>query len=278
MTSSLETILALATQGTYTAANNFLELFARYRRRQGLPASTTSFGLITDLGHQSTNSTTIALMARNRVLKVSEHQCLTLIEPAFLNNDVFSLDKAASPCMEAIEDPLSLVGTITCLDPAQMVAQGRAEIEGSSNIPRWYSDGRVSLVMRAFEDALRHQNEGAENNGKGRDDTSPVALLRKQFGELIKSDGSERKIAESFVVKALVDTVAEMLFIESSAVDPAKTVAHYGVDSLIAAELRNWFNTAFRAEISMLDLLDTRTSMRTLASMIVEGALAKAAS
>ena len=278
MTSSLETILALATQGTYTAANNFLELFARYRRRQGLPASTTSFGLITDLGYQSTNPTTIALMARNKVVKVSEHQCLTLIEPAFLNNDVFSTDKAAGPCMEAIEDPLSLVGTITCLDPAQMVAQGRTEIEGSSNIPRWYSDGRVSLVMRAFEDALRHQNEGAENNSKGRDDTSPVALLRKQFGELIKSDGPERKRAESFVVKALVDTVAEMLFIESSAVDPAKTVAHYGVDSLIAAELRNWFNTAFRAEISMLDLLDTRTSMRTLASMIVEGALVKAAS
>lgn len=47
------------------------------------------------------------------------------------------------------------------------------------------------------------------------------------------------------------------------------------LDSLIAAELRNWFNTAFGADISMRDLLDTRNTMRTLAATVVAEALHK---
>lgn len=44
------------------------------------------------------------------------------------------------------------------------------------------------------------------------------------------------------------------------------------MDSLIAAELRNWFNMAFGADIGMLDLLDTRNTMRTLAATVVAAA------
>ena len=50
MISSLGTVYAFPTQGTYVAANSFLEYFARYRRRCGLPASTVSLGFISDLG------------------------------------------------------------------------------------------------------------------------------------------------------------------------------------------------------------------------------------
>lgn len=40
-------------------------------------------------------------------------------------------------------------------------------------------------------------------------------------------------------------------------------------------ELRDWFNTAFGADISMLDLLDTRNTMRMLAATVVAAALHK---
>lgn len=74
---------------------------------------------------------------------------------------------------------------------------------------------------------------------------------------------------------AIVATVAGMLFVDAAGVDGGRTVVDYGVDSLIVAELRNRFNTAFGADISMLDLLDTRNTMRTLAATVVAGALHK---
>ncbi|KAE8151809.1 polyketide synthase dehydratase-domain-containing protein [Aspergillus avenaceus] len=278
MTTSIESVLALATQSAYTAANTFQELFARYRRRQGLPASTTSYGHITDLGHLSKNTTTINLMARNKVLGISEHEVLRLLEPAFLNNETTPLHEGKDPWLGATEDPLSAVTVITCMDPRGLAAHKQEEVAaggGSANIPRWYTDGRVSLVMRAFADAERHQQSADDaNNAQGNGTTGQI---RQQFDEAIKAGPGERNKAEALVAGSITKTVAEMLFVDASGVDANKTVAEYGVDSLIAAELRNWFNTAFQAEISMLDLLDTRTTMKVLAKMIVDGALAKQA-
>lgn len=273
MTTSLETVLALATQSAYTAANNFQELFARYRRSQGLPASTASFGLITDVGHLSTNATTLSLMARNKALGVTEAQFLSLLEPAFLNNDV----GGAAAWTGALDDPLSVANIVTCLDPRELATKKRGELPhggGASPTPRWYSDARVALVMRAFEDAENHYNHEGEDDSRGRgggDTSSAVAALRDSFHDAV-SRGA-RAEAEALVLGAIVATVAGMLFIDTAGVDGRRTVADYGVDSLIAAELRNWFNTAFCADISMLDLLDTRNTMRTLAATVVAGAL-----
>lgn len=272
MTTSLETVLALATQSAYTAANNFQETFARYRRSQGLPASTASFGLITDNGHLSTNATTLSLMARNKALGVTETQFLRLLEPAFLNNDIGGSSTAWTG---ALDDPLSAATVVTCLDPRELAAKKRGEPAqgGGMPTPRWYTDARVALVMRAFEDAENHHNNENEDDddGRGRDASSAVAALREGFRDAV-SRGAKAE-AEAIVLGAIIATVAGMLFVDAAGIDGHRTVADYGVDSLIAAELRNWFNTAFGADISMLDLLDTRNTMRTLATTVVAGAL-----
>lgn len=279
MTTSLESVLALATQSAYTAANNFQEVFARYRRSQGLPASTASFGLITDVGHLSTNITTINMMTRNKVLGITEYQFLRLLEPAFLNNDPFPVQESKGgrePWIGASDDPLSVVSTVTCLDPALLAAEKMDELASSAGgagsiLPKWYTDARVSLVMRAFEDAERNHNDESANHAKN---NNTGGILREDFEAAINASDDRNKV-EEMVTRAIRNTVAEMLFIDASGVDPTRTVAEYGVDSLIAAELRNWFNTSFMADISMLDLLDTRMSMKALAKMVVGAALSR---
>ncbi|CAI7630711.1 unnamed protein product [Penicillium discolor] len=279
MTTSLESVLALATQSAYTAANNFQEVFARYRRSQGLPASTASFGLITDVGHLSTNITTINMMARNKVLGITEYRFLRLLEPAFLNNDPFPVQESKGgrePWIGASDDPLSAVSTVTCLDPALLASKKMDELASSAGgagsiLPKWYTDARVSLVMRAFEDADRSHNDESANHAKN---NNAGGILREDFEAAINASDDRNKV-EEMVTRAIQNTVAEMLFIDASGVDPTRTVAEYGVDSLIAAELRNWFNTSFMADISMLDLLDTRMSMKALAKMVVGAALSR---
>lgn len=66
-----------------------------------------------------------------------------------------------------------------------------------------------------------------------------------------------------------------MLFVEVSNINPGRSVADHGVDSLIAAELRNWFHQALGAKINMQELLDARSSIAALAGRIVDAASAK---
>ncbi|KAL1883173.1 Type I Iterative PKS [Diaporthe australafricana] len=289
MTTSLESVFALATQSAYTAANTFQDAFARYRRRRGLPASTASFGLINDVGWTSTDSTTVDMFARNKTLTISEHQFLALLEPAFINNH----ERHASPAEQWTgqrHDPLSAANILTCLDPAALAAKKREEAEMGtpppSAPPRWYSDGRVSLVMRAFDDAYRHAGGSAAGQGAAADQQggkAAIVRLRREFDEAVgavaAADNSkspdERASALAFVVEAIVAAVADMLFIDASGVSPSRPVAALGVDSLIAAELRNWFHVALGTKISTLDLLDANTSISQLAVDVLDKALEK---
>ena len=122
----------------------------------GLPASTSSFSLtLTNVG---TDAITVDLFERNKTLTLGESQFLTFLEPAFLNNG--TADKTSSEqWFGQRQDPLSAANLHTYLDPIGMMARKREEITSealsSATVPRWYSDGRVSLTMRAFSDARR---------------------------------------------------------------------------------------------------------------------------
>lgn len=275
MTTSALSVYAFATQGAYTAANNFQDAFARYRRRLGLPASTISFSLIEEITNVGTDTMTVDLFERNKALTLGESQFLTLLEPAFLNNRTAERTRSDQWSGQS-QDPLSAANLHTYLDPAGMVAKMRddmaSEAPSSATAPRWYSDGRVSLIMRAFSDA---QRQSADLQGSL--DAGPknaVTHLRNEFHEAIREGVTGRAHTVAFVQKIITNVVAEMLFVDAESIDPAKSVAELGVDSLIAAELRNWFHQALETNISMLDLLDPNVCISSQAESITDKALA----
>lgn len=280
-TTSILSVLSFATQGAYTAANNFQDQFARYRRRQGLPATAAQFGLVNDVGHLSTDSLTLDLMTRNQVLTVPESYFLRLLEPAFLGD-------VGAQFTGAAVDPLAAATYVTYMDPAHMAEKERENTEmgiRSAAQPRWYGDARVSHVIRGFDDAMRH-NRGDENSGSAGDmegGRSAVARIRREFGDAVQkirtaSDGNEkvelRSLALQLTTSSIATTVATMLLMDISAVNTARAVSDHGVDSLIATELRNWFHLALGSKIGMVDLLDPRTSINALAAKVVDAAVA----
>ncbi|KAI0887773.1 uncharacterized protein GGS22DRAFT_185152 [Annulohypoxylon maeteangense] len=295
MITSLESVYALATQSAYTAANAFQDAFARYRRRLGLPATSISFGFVKDIGELGQDSVTVDMFARNRTITLTETEFLARLEPAFLNgqNDAMSNDGGNDTnWIGQDEDPLSASNILTCLDPGAMAVKEREEEvdardagpggQSRSAVPRWYDDARVSLIMRAFEDARRYHRLGSSSDAaagaQGGDDNtykSSFERIRRQFDAAIIAGTSERSKTASFVAGAITTAVAEMLFVEVSNVNPARAVADHGVDSLIAAELLNWFHQALGAKINMRELLDAKTSIETLAGGIVDAALAR---
>jgi NADPH:quinone reductase-like Zn-dependent oxidoreductase len=290
MTSSIGTIYAFPTQSTYTGANNFLDYFARYRRAQGLPASTLCMGFISDVGNLIHDPVTVNMIARAKALPITGNQFLRLLEPAILGSTAHAHAPATSQWLGRVDDPLSEANLFTALDPAALAALKRSEgsnAAGSGSLPRWYSDPRVSLIIQALDQAGRHYSDGnsaSAHDAASTEGKSAAAQMRGQFDMAIKkirdlgSDGAaveERKAAREFVTDAIVTSVAGMLFMDKADVNPANTVADHGIDSLLAAEFRNWLHVAFRKHISMLDLMDARTSIDLLATSILDEALSK---
>lgn len=298
MISTFGTFFAFPTQSTYLAANNYMDAFARWRHRQGLPASTVAIGLISDVGPLTQGTITSNLFVRAKGQTVTAAQLLRLLEPAFVSNSS-SEDSGRWPGYE--QDPLSTANIFTCVDPAvgakMKLEEVRAKKASATAVPRWHRDPRVSLMMRALDDSYRHQSGGGGGRGAaGADDgsdMSPAAQLRRQFDALVGKirlvgsssgggggDGGEgdsketlREEAVQLVTQGIKAAVAGMLFTDPSAVNAASGVAEQGIDSLLAAEFRNWLTVAFAKNISMLDLMDARTTINALAQGIVDGAI-----
>lgn len=274
MTTSALSVYAFPTQGAYTAANNFQDAFARYRRRMGLPASTTSFSLIQDVTEVGSSDLTVNLFERNKALTLDESQFLKLFESAFLDNRTV-VKSDSEQWNGQLEDPLSAANLHTYLNTAAMLAKKREDAASmaasSTNMPRWYSDGRVSLIMRAFDDAQRLSMHTEESSDSGSKNTA--ASIRKVFEEAIRLGRPGRVATLAFVQEAITSAVAKMLFVDVEGTDPDRSVADLGVNSLIAAELRNWFLQALLTNISMLDLLNPSISIVARAATIVDKAL-----
>ncbi|KAK8064661.1 Prosolanapyrone synthase [Apiospora phragmitis] len=240
----------------YVAANNFQDYFARYRRNLGLPASTVSYGQVADVGSDFRKGSvgTDDMYVRNKAMTISEHQTV------------------ASNWIGKQKDPLSAANLYTCMDPAALAAIAAGSPNNSA--PRWYSDGRVSMVMRAMQDAQRAASiSELAQNGNSRASKSAVAHLREKFDRAIAAGPENRARTVELVVDGIVKAVADMLLIDESRVNPDKSAADHGVDSLVAAELRNWFVQALSANLPMQRLLDSSSSIRILAEDIVDKAL-----
>ncbi|KAJ2988123.1 hypothetical protein NUW58_g4141 [Xylaria curta] len=274
MITSALSVYAFPTQGAYTAANNFQDAFARFRRGIGLPASTVSFSLVRESTNVGTSATTVDLFKRNKAPSLDESRFLALLEPAFLNNKIEGKTGSTSWFGQS-SDPLSAANLHTYLDPFRMIEMKRDEIESntytSAIAPRWHGDGRVSLMLRAFLDAQRKSADMRVSQDEGGKNT--VAQLRASFDAAVRQGGAYRDSTVTLVQAAITTTVAEMLFVDAESIDPVKSVADLGVDSLIAAELRSWLNQALGADISMLDLLEPNMSIITRAVNIVDKAL-----
>ena len=73
------------------------------------------------------------------------------------------------------------------------------------------------------------------------------------------------------MTRAIVETLAKLLFMPADEIDAARAVADYGMDSMVAAELRGWLVRNFGEDVPFLELLDPRMRIEMLAERIVEG-------
>lgn len=66
----------------------------------------------------------------------------------------------------------------------------------------------------------------------------------------------------------VVERLSKLLFLSAKETNPEDGMGHYGMDSMIAAELRNRLWKTFALEISFLELLSPQTIINDLVEKV----------
>ena len=105
----------------------------------------------------------------------------------------------------------------------------------------WASDAKFAPLCE------RTLSENAGGDG-GVLTVSPGAALKR---------AKSYEEAHSIVISALLDKTAEVLMLPREELDGTKDTVFYGLDSLVAIEIRNWITREFGAALQILDMLST---------------------
>lgn len=230
MLSSLTTVFGSASQSNYMAANAFMDSFAAYRRKLGLPATSLGLGQVLDVGIVSYYPHYQEHLLRMGLYGNTEDDFLRYCENAIRTSSPTQGNSSTSNGL--VNEGHILAG----IEPAGLLAKAkRYPIEEMS----WYRDPRFSLLVQATQHLASEGDVAsgrvAADNG---DDVNEAPVTR-----------IHRKLAR-------------LLYIAREDIDVELPIKTYGIDSMVAAELRNWLFGAFGVDVPLLRLL--APSMTTL--------------
>ncbi|TVY80408.1 Highly reducing polyketide synthase azaB [Lachnellula suecica] len=233
MLSSLAGIAGPIGQANYAAGNAYQDALAKFRVSQGQKAVSLRLGLMGDIGivaekeEYQDRKDAMVDMAQ-----ISEAEFHTLLE-YYCNPDLGTLSSVT--CQP-------LIGLVT---PMELRSRG-------FDVPYW--------MQRPTFRAL-NQIGLSKSTSVSADPGSAIDYLAK-----IKAASSTKEIGD-IVVEALVGKLSKALAIPTKDIDVTKPLHAYGVDSLLAVELRNWFAKEIKADLAVFDIMGA-------SSIVSVGALA----
>jgi NADP-dependent 3-hydroxy acid dehydrogenase YdfG len=253
MISSIEAVVALPSQAAYCAGNCFQDAFARYRRSIGRPATSIAFGLIGEISEVGQWASARGTIARNGLYPIGEYDLLRLLEGIFAEKQSHHADVTNF-------DSLAQAHIVCCLDPEELAKQIPEQGRMNTQAPRWHSDAKFSHTLRTMTNYLLDKDVASEPERE-------IPSLASEVDCLITRGNREEAVG--LVTSAIIEQAASLLGVAPESVDSRRSIAHYGVDSLLGVELRNWMTNLFHDAIPLLKLLDETISIKDLGEMIL---------
>ena len=231
--SSVCGVIGKETTANYSAGNSYMDALARYRIAIGEKAASLDLGIMEEEGILAEDA---ELMAR-----VKASGAIIPMVPQELHA---LLDHFCNPALELLS-PVECQAVIGIDTPANLHSRS---IEPSSWIHR-----------PIFSHLFQMDRRGAEATNSDR------------TVDFMAAFSTARSIAEAgdIVADALLGKLASSISIPKEDMDSDKPVHHYGVDSLVAIELRNWFARKLNADVAVFDILgdSSLTDLGRLAAM-----------
>jgi len=232
--SSISGITGNPGQAQYAAGNTYQDALAHYRRSQGLKAISVNLGIMRDVGVIA-ESVAHNFTVWENVLGIRETAFHALMKSVINGQQGIHDNGEECPAQVCIG-----LGTANILAPYQLPN------------PPWFEDPRFGPL------AVSTVSSTGANSG-----AAAISFASKLSGS---TDPAE---ATNLITEALVQKTADILRIPPSEVDPSRALYHYGVDSLVALEVRNWIIREMKANMSLLDIL-AAVPMEVFASEIAK--------
>lgn len=134
-------------------------------------------------------------------------------------------------------------------------------------LSRDVSRSQLSLGLGADQSSDSHQrSDGKFSHLYAYHSSTQGLTAKKETVNIATALRAIRTVVEAveLVCKSIMEKIADLLAIPAADLSPSRSISHYGVDSLIAVELRNWIGMHLQTEVQILELLGTG-SMQQLA-------------
>ncbi|KAF1828904.1 reducing type I polyketide synthase [Decorospora gaudefroyi] len=214
-------------QSNYGSGNAYQDALARYRSTVGEKAVSLDLGMILSVGFAAERAEVMDMLRSRGYMPIRETEFLAMLE---------------YHC-----DPLLSV-------PSTLQAQVATGIETPASLRAKGIDEPVWMPKPLFRNMYQMDNAG--------NDTADGAERWVDFQALLGGAHSVGDAGE-IVTEALTRKLAKALSMPVDDIDAAKPMHVYGVDSLVAVEMRNWLAKALKADVAVFELMGN-TSIASL--------------
>ncbi|KAK9774990.1 hypothetical protein SCAR479_08264 [Seiridium cardinale] len=227
MLSSLAGFVGHMSQANYAAGNTFQDALALHRTNHNQAAIVLDLGPIADQGFVAeADGTVLERVEKLGTVPVDMETLLRLIETA--------------------------IGHPIRIEPgASQVLLGIApwdKLRGDSPIRTERRFGTLRLGSR------RGLGPGLKEAGADAGANPTAAILQALSKEKVTMTQ-----ATAIVMEAVVRKLAAMFNMAAKDIDAELPLSRYGVDSLVAVELRNWLSRVVRSKVSIFDILQSKS-------------------
>ncbi|KAF2004264.1 polyketide synthase PksD [Amniculicola lignicola CBS 123094] len=206
-------------QANYAAGCTFQDALARHRVSHGQNAISIDLGAMRSIG---------IIAETGRLQKTFENmQGMVKIEDGEFFALLDVLCDPGRPRTTAPEKSLIAMGLVT---PADMMSNGEDPLD---------------MMQRPLFANFAQPRVAVQHVG-----SSSLINFKAKFAQ---TEGYEARA--NLVVEALAHKLARALSITSEDVDASKPLHVFGVDSLVAVELRNWMGKEFAADVAIFDIM-----------------------
>ncbi|KAE8310676.1 hypothetical protein BDV41DRAFT_590299 [Aspergillus transmontanensis] len=230
--SSIAGVMGHQGQGSYSAANTFLNSFVQYRRARGLPASVINLGCVDEIGYLATDNLRLREgMRAASVCLLSEQNVLDALEIA-ITRQSFSEKHSTGQVLTSDEYTIGMSNIRHRSDPT--VRQ------------LWGKDARFSSYANFEAYTTKQQNSDAVEKVR-------ATIANIESNPAILDDPCWR----DRIVRDILGVMRTLSGFGKDEDD--EQVMHTPIDSLMTFEIRNWHRRYLNVDLSATDIANAET-------------------
>ena len=228
MLSSIAGAIGSTTQANYAAACSYQDALSHHRAGAGEKATTLNLGVMLDDGVLTENAKIrTILMSTGYLMGITQRDLYALLE--------HHCDPSAG-----VTSPLKTQIVVGVDVPASLKSRNMQP---------------PTFMRRPPFRLFYNMSSSSSSSNTAADDTHPPGAGNDVHITKLLSRATSIPEAASIISDALMHKLSKALAVPVENLEAGKAMHAYGVDSLVAVELRNWFAHALDADVAVFDIL-----------------------